>query len=87
MCLIHLDGNSEPLTLGCIHTGNIFKKGGTWRLAGFENTLLGLKCRQYHMFEEHKSNLDVLMFGKVDCSISCCSNSLGIVNYTINIHK
>ena len=69
MYLIHLDGNSEPLTLGCIHTGNIFKKGGTWRLAGFENTLLDLKCRQYHMFEEHldalehKCNLDVLMFG------------------------
>ena len=65
MYLIHLDGKSEPLTLGCIHTGNIFKKGGTWRLAGFENTLLGLEFWQYDMFKKHEHNLDVLMFGKV----------------------
>jgi len=71
-----LDEKSEPLTLGCINTGNIFKKKGTWRLAGFENTLLGLQCRRYHMFEEHKAKLDILMFGKAMTKVDSISLKL-----------
>jgi len=54
----------------------MFLTRGTCKLGGFENTLLGLKHRLYHLFENHESHMDVLMFGKVQIVPS-------IVDYSI----
>ncbi len=65
--LSQLDGLNQPLTLGFVHTGNIFVQGKTCKLGGFENTLLGFQPRRWSLFADYKSNLDVLMFGKCSC--------------------
>ncbi len=63
--LSHLDGCLNPLTLGFVHTGNIFiTEDGNCRLGGFENVLLGYRTRRYKLFENYKSQLDVFMFGE-----------------------
>ena len=63
--LSHLLGMDEPLSLGYVHTGNIFLDGGICKLGGFENALLGYRTRKYILFEDCLANLDVLMFGEL----------------------
>ena len=60
-------GEEETLTLGHIHTGNIFVFGETCRVGGFENTLLGLTTRKFKLFEDCQDKLDAYMFGELAC--------------------
>ena len=62
--LSHLDGRLNPLVLGHVHTGNIFVENNVCRLGGFENVLLGYQTRQYNLLEDHRSQIDVIMFGR-----------------------
>ncbi len=57
-------GEEETLTLGHIHTGNIFVFGETCRVGGFENILLGFSKKKKELFEEFQDKLDAYMFGK-----------------------
>ena len=62
--LSHLLGMDELLSLGYVHTGNIFLDGGICKLGGFENALLGYRTKKYTLYEDCLANLDVLMFGE-----------------------
>jgi len=62
--LSQMDGNPDPLTLGIVHSGNIFMDGDQCKLGGVENVLLGYKPRVYKLLEEHVANIDIIMFGK-----------------------
>ena len=67
--MIHLSGllgEEEPLTLGHIHTGNIFVSGDTCGVGGFENTLLGLPSKKSELFQEFEDKLDAYMFGELN---------------------
>ena len=65
--LSHLDGRLNPLSLGYVHSGNIFVSGGSCRLGGFENALLGYRSRHYRLLESYKPQLDIFMFGNENC--------------------
>ena len=71
--LSHLDGRLNPLSLGFVHSGNIFVSGGSrscggsCRLGGFENALLGYRSRHYQLLESYTPQLDVFMFGNDIC--------------------
>jgi len=70
--LSHLDGKLNALSLGFVHSGNIFISGSSCRLGGLENALLGYRSRQYSLLEDYKTQLDVLMFGNdIDSSFTC----------------
>ena len=62
--LSQMDGSPDPLSLGIVHSGNIFVDGEKCKLGSVENVLLGHKPRVNKLLEKHRANLDVIMFGK-----------------------
>lgn len=63
--LCHLDQDQTPFNLGHVQAGNISVEGDICQLGGFENTLLGFRTRDYWILEEYRSNIDIIMFGKL----------------------
>ena len=58
-----MDGSPDP-PLGIVHSGNIIVDGEKCKLGSGENVLLGHKPHLNKLPEKHRTNLDVIMFGK-----------------------